>query len=268
VLDREFYVGSFWSPTALGGHLNSRRQMSAGQQQQQQQQQQPHRGLLARSTSSLGRLDSLDLAVSSPAADAELGFGGGSAAGGGAAASPLQAGGVVPGVRVVRRTSSSSAAGGQESKRASVDGGEGLLEGFLPAADCTGDEAWDSKGAGVRQDGAAVLVRVHSGRVFGGAEGVHSSGAAGKAVSAFSSSRQQPYSSGVSTPASTGVGFAAATGPGGAAAAAAAASRVGRYGWIAKAVVSRSSAVQQPQQQPQFDSFDEPSGGEWYFAGQ
>lgn len=247
--DQEFYVGSFWSPTGLAGQPGSRRQ-------QQQQ-----RGVLARSTSSMGRLDSLQdsLAGDSATVAAELDFG---AAG---VLSPPEADALMLEASTaadasVSRTCSSvpghrnsvgvSGGGyrGYQRNRVSVDGAQGMLEGCSPA-DCSGD-TWGARGGGLQQDGASVLVRVHS-------------GAMGDPTISATAAKAGSTGAGLSAVARAGGPFAAAADS----TVAGEVRPAGNYTWIAKAVVSRSpEQPQPPKPQPQFDAFDEPHG-EWYYAG-
>jgi hypothetical protein len=258
--EAELYVGSFWSPAGLAGATSSRRQL---------------RGQLGRSGSSLGRLDSLpdSLPGASLSTAAEVAF-----EGTGLMPPPEAKTVMLDGDDVgagVGRVRSSSAAGGRESIEmigggytgcqcncVSADGGEvGLMEGCLPA-DCSGDNC-GGRGAALQQDSTSVLARMQSRAAVGSGYQRHG-GPAAKAGSPVAG-LQMGGGAGFH-PAGGFLGTAAAAASAAAAAAAAEEVWSGKYGWIAKAVVSRSPRSQQPQPQPQFDAFDEPRG-EWYFAG-
>lgn len=257
----EFYVGSFWSPVGLANRADARQQQLAGAAA-------GHTGPrhLARSTSSMGRWDSLQdsLPGGSLSTAAELDFAGA------LALQPEHEGMLSPKgneqpVRLGRNRCSSGGVGGavfgsgggavlKQRDRVSMDGAEGLLEGCLPA-DSSG-ETWNG------HPGASVLVRVHSGRAGVG----RGAAVAGKAtVAAAAGDKHSVRGSGADMTATAGMerlgGTAAALSPSTAAVAAAAESRP--YKWIAKTVASRSV---QEQPQPQFDAFDEPHG-QWYYAG-
>jgi hypothetical protein len=278
-VDQEFYVGSFWSPSGLSGggaHAACRQQQlgSVGGRA---------RGYLAHSTSSLGRLDSLQdslqgqdsLNAATPglpldledvssalllspqaAAAAEVTSDGGD---GGAEGGDGDGDYVSTGSQSRRSSISTgvaAGAGGHGGGRGSLDGGEGMLEGCLP-----GDGSGDTWGRAGRMPhrgaGASVLVHVHSGGMREG-ETQPGKAAATQGLRNGSSALQ-------------GAGAAASAGRTQAATAAepgVAPQSPSKYGWIAKTVVSRAASPHKAsaQQQPQFDAFDEPHG-EWYYTG-
>lgn len=265
-VEQEFYVGSFWSPGGLAAQ--------AGVRRQQLQLQRGASGQLARSTSSLGRLDSLqDSGLLVGAASTALELDDATSAlqqpGGSSTHTPVRAGAGPAAGQVGGSSGTRSGYGTRGEYRVST---EGLLEGCLPAD--SSESHWEGGGpVSPQQAHAAVLVRVQSGLAGPKLEGncgvpavaqqvaylaaAQECIAGGSAKSSSKNIPEQPGATGDSVLAggtASNAGISAELGI---------AAFPGKYSWIAKELVSRSQ--QQREHQPWFDAFDEPRSGEWYF---
>jgi len=264
-VEQEFYVGSFWSPGGLAAQAGVRRQ----------QLQHGASGHLARSTSSLGHLDSLQdsgllVGATSTALELDDATSALQPPGGSSTHTPAHAGAGPAAGQMGSSSGTRSGFGTRGEYRVST---EGLMEGCLPA---DSESQWEGGGpVSPRQAHGTVFVRVQSGLAGPTLEASCTVPAVAQQVTYLAAAKEcvagdpaKGSSTGIpELPGTTGDGVLAGGTFSNAVinAASGTAALPGKYSWLAKEVVSRSQ--QQREHQPWFDAFDEPSSGGWYFPG-